>query len=123
MSEEKYKAYIQDKEEMILRDYLAVDRTLLANETSFMSYVRTSLTLIAAGATLVKFFDGNPIFQVLGWAFVAIGGWLVVHGYNRYSKVDIVLHKIKGEYIEQVKQSKSTRLKWVKLALQAIHKI
>ncbi len=122
MSEEKYTTYIHDQGEMILRDYLAVDRTMLANEASFMSYIRTALTLIAAGATLIKFFDGNPLFQVLGWAFVAIGGWLVMHGYNRFNKVDVVLHKIKGEYIEQAVKSKGSK-KWIKLALQAFNKI
>lgn len=122
MSEKEYTPYIQEREDMILRDYLAVDRTMLANETSFMSYVRTALTLIAAGATLVKFFDGNPFFQILGWGFVLIGGWLVVHGYNRYTKVDSVMHKIKGEYIEEAKNMKKPK-RWATLALKAIHKI
>lgn len=106
---------------MILRDYLAVDRTMLANEASFMAYVRTALTMIAAGATLVKFFDGNPIFQVLGWGFVMVGGWIVLHGYNKYSKTDEVLHKIKGEYME--KATKKNSKSWVSAAMRAIHKI
>lgn len=121
MSEDPYKPYIQEHDEMILRDYLAVDRTMLANEASFMSYVRTALTLIAAGATLVKFFDGNPIFQVLGWGFVMVGGWLVIHGYNRYARADLVLHKIKGEYIDKAHKKNSNS--WVTMILRAIHKI
>jgi putative membrane protein len=121
MSEEDYTPYIQEKEEMILRDYLAVDRTMLANEASFMSYVRTALTLIAAGATLVKFFDGNPIFQVIGWAFVMIGGWLVIHGYNRFARTDKVLHKIKGEYMEEAKKKSSNG--WVSIAIRALSRL
>ena len=75
--------------------------------------------LIAAGATLIKFFE-NPVMQVLGWIFVAVGGWLAVNGYQRYRKVDIVLHKVKGQYIE--KASKAKRNKgWISLALNALH--
>ena len=122
MSEEPYTPYIQEREEMILRDYLAVDRTMLANEASFMSYVRTALTLIAAGATLIKFFDNNPAFQVLGWGFVIAGGWLVLHGYNRFSKVNDVLHRIKGEYMEQADKLKNSK-GWVGAAIRAVHRL
>lgn len=41
--------------ELILRDHLAIDRTVLSNETTLFSYIRTSLALIAAGATLIHF--------------------------------------------------------------------
>lgn len=120
MSEDSYQPYIQDKEEMILRDYLAVDRTILANETSFMSYIRTSLTLIAAGATMIKFFD-NLFMAILGWSFIAIGAWLAFYGLRRYQHVDTVLHKIKGEYIEQSK--KVSRGKgWISLVMRALHR-
>lgn len=120
MSEDKYEPYIKEHDRMILRDYLAVDRTMLTNETSFMSYVRTSLTLIAAGATLVKFFDGNPLFQVFGWGLVLIGGWLVIHGYNRYTQVDEVLHRIRGDMNEA--QSRNNG-KFLSAARKALHKL
>ncbi len=120
MSEDTYNSYIEDKEEMILRDYLAIDRTIMANEAAFMSYIRTALTLIAAGATLIKFTD-NPFTQVVGWAFVGIGGWLGVHGYNRYQRTDETLHKVKGEYIERTGRLSNKR--WVGKAIRALHRI
>lgn len=119
MSEDSYAPYIEDREEMILRDYLAVDRTILANEASFMSYIRTALTLIAAGVTLIKFFD-NPIMSVLGWIFITVGGWLAVYGLNRYRRVDDVLHRIKGEYIEKSKKVNRGR-GWIVGAMRALH--
>lgn len=97
MSEKPYSSYMQDHKDKILRDYLAIDRTILTNETAFMSYVRTSLTLIAAGATLIKFFD-NEWMQFLGWTFVVVGGWLSLHGYSRYREVDTIMHQVKGDY-------------------------
>ena len=108
MSEDSYIAYEKDHEQMILRDYLAVDRTMMANETSFMSYIRTSLTLIAGGATLIKFFN-EPTMQALGWGFIIIGGWLAIHGYNRFRQVDIILHKVKGETVHRAKKLKTSK--------------
>lgn len=120
MSEDQYTPYIEDREEMILRDYLAVDRTILANEASFMSYIRTSLTLIAVGASMIKFFD-NPFLVVLGWIFVAVGGWLAVHGLTRYRHTDEVLHRIKGEYVEKSK-TVSRGKGWIAIAMRALHR-
>jgi len=39
---------------MILRDYLAIDRTKLANQRTLLSFIRTSLYLIVSGIALVK---------------------------------------------------------------------
>ncbi|HMR55279.1 MAG TPA: DUF202 domain-containing protein [Candidatus Doudnabacteria bacterium] len=109
MSEKPYSNYIKDHKSMILRDYLAIDRTVLTNETAFMSYVRTSLALIAAGVSLVKFFN-EPVMHILGWAFVGAGSWLALYGYSRYRKVDQLMHQVKGDYIEQqVKTHKKSK--------------
>lgn len=109
MSEEPYIAYENDHEQMILRDYLAVDRTMMANETSFMSYVRTSLTMIAAGVTLIKLFEDSSM-HILGWSFIVVGAWLVMHGYRRFRQIDVILHKVKGETVERAKGLKKSRL-------------
>ena len=109
MSEDTYIPYEKDHEQMILRDYLAVDRTMMTNETSFMSYVRTALTLIAAGATLLKFFNDQYI-GVLGWAFIIIGGWLAIHGYQRYRQIDEVMRKVKGETMHRATKLKKNKI-------------
>lgn len=56
MSEKPYHNIKSGDKELILRDYLAVDRTLLANESALLSYTRTSLTMLVAGVTLTHFF-------------------------------------------------------------------
>lgn len=110
MSEDVYAPFEKDHEQMILRDYLAVDRTMMTNETSFMAYIRTSLALIAAGASLIKFFN-DPTFQALGWGAIVIGGWLAIHGYNRFRQVDLILHKVKGETMHRAQRlSKSKKV-------------
>jgi len=109
MSEDSYLPYEKEHEQMILRDYLAVDRTMMTNETSFLSYIRTSLAMIAAGATMIKVFT-DPSAQAIGWAFIAAGGWLTIHGYNRYRKTDEILHKVKGETMHRAKRLKRSRI-------------
>ncbi|MFW5836229.1 MAG: DUF202 domain-containing protein [bacterium] len=59
-------------EEMILRDHLAVDRTVLANERTFLAYVRTLLALVLAGATVIRIFE-DPSLNIIGWTLVVVG--------------------------------------------------
>ena len=94
MTEDSYSSYTKNNKRMILRDYLAIDRTLLANETSFMAYVRTSLAMVMAGVAIIKFFD-SEYMQAVGWTFVTVGGWLSVHGYRRYKQMDHLMHDVK----------------------------
>lgn len=55
------------KEKLILRDWLAIDRTKLANERTFLSYLRTTLVLLGTGITLIKLSFFAEI-QELGYA-------------------------------------------------------
>ncbi len=50
-------------QEMILRDELAIDRTILANERTFLAYVRTALAFAVVGASCLKFLP--PIWALL----------------------------------------------------------
>ena len=53
----KEAVYNFKKEEMILRDFLAADRTLLANERTLLAYIRTGISLLAIAISLIKLFD------------------------------------------------------------------
>ena len=82
------------KEELILRDHLAIDRTVLSNESTLLAYIRTSLAVIAAGATLIHFFD--EIFIKLFGAICVIAGTIIlVLGYLRYRKMNKLIKEIK----------------------------
>ncbi|MGI9091363.1 MAG: DUF202 domain-containing protein [Gemmatimonadaceae bacterium] len=60
-------------------DDLAVDRTTLANERTFLAYARTALQCVVGGVSLIKFFDQTFAF-VLGWIFLVSGGIAAVTG-------------------------------------------
>ena len=69
--------------EFILRDWLALDRTVLANERTFLAYTRTSLTLVLAGLTFIRFF-GPDIWSTIGYISLISGTTLWVTGVKRY---------------------------------------
>ncbi|MBN2050412.1 MAG: DUF202 domain-containing protein [Spirochaetales bacterium] len=58
--------------DLILRDQLAIDRTILANERTFLAYCRTALALGLTGTSLLKFLEGVP-FDMAGWILIALG--------------------------------------------------
>lgn len=76
--------YIEyDTDEMSLRDYLALHRTKLANERTYLSYIRTALAISGGGITFAKFFE-DVIITTIGWIMVPIGVFLFLYGVRRY---------------------------------------
>ena len=97
MSEDQYSKFsAAENPEMILRDFLAVDRTVMANEVSFLSYIRTALTMLVAAITFLKFFD-STVLHLIGWALICLAGLLILHGATRYDAMERILHRISGE--------------------------
>lgn len=78
---------------LILRDYLAVDRTRLANERTLLSYLRTGLTLVIAGVSGYNVFQ-DKYMRILGLAAVFCGIGVMGIGLLRYKKVDDALSNI-----------------------------
>jgi len=68
-----------EDDQLILRDQLAIDRTILANERTFLAYVRTSMAVAVVGVSLFKFFDSfwadvaGFLFVVAAPIFMAVG--------------------------------------------------
>ncbi|HSF05818.1 MAG TPA: DUF202 domain-containing protein [Methylomirabilota bacterium] len=72
--------------DLILRDELAVDRTVLANERTLLSYIRTGLAFGVTGAGAIEFF-GSLIFLLLGWGMVGLAFLVVALGVWRFRQV------------------------------------
>lgn len=82
----------ETKEKIILRDYLALERTTLANERTLFSFVRTSLYLVVGGIGLIKLED----FENLRWVgqlAIAISVMLLLYGIVRYFLLKSKLNK------------------------------
>ena len=74
------------KSALILRDELAIDRTILANERTFLSYIRLAITLIIAGVSIVHF-AMEKWFETIGFLCVPVGVVAGVYGWHRYQKM------------------------------------
>ena len=82
------------REELILRDELAIDRTLLANERTLMAYVRLAITLIIAGVSIVHF-AMEKWFETIGFLCVPVGIAAGLFGWSRYQKMERQIREIR----------------------------
>jgi putative membrane protein len=77
----------ENNEEIILRDFLALQRTKLANERTLFAYIRTSLYLILAGMTLIQLRELGSI-QWIGILSIILSILFLVTGILRYIKLN-----------------------------------
>ena len=74
-------------DELILRDLLALDRTRLANERTFLAYVRTSIMVGVSGVSLIKLFPDSRFAQISGWALLPIAALLMLFAAGRFLRL------------------------------------
>ena len=80
--------------ELILRDELAIDRTLLANERTLLAYVRGGVALFLAGVTFVHFSE-RGWYTVLGVVCLPIAMVIVALGVQRFRRMDKAIKAIR----------------------------
>ena len=77
---------------LIIRDYLARQRTKMANERTLLSYIRTSLYFLVSGTALVKV-EGLANISDLGYISFAISIILIVVGFFTFFRVKRKMRK------------------------------
>ena len=70
--------------ELSLADYLAIDRTVLANERTALAYGHTVLALLVVGGTCIKFFD-STLMRVIGVLFIMLALAVTLVGAMRFA--------------------------------------
>ena len=104
MTENPYERF--QCEDLILRDELAIDRTILANERTVLAYFRSALTLIIVGVTFLHFFE-KGVLHYIGIVFVPFGLVVGVFGFIRYRKMNkailIVRKSLKQDIVNTTK--------------------
>ena len=94
------------RDETILRDQLALDRTRLANERTLLAYVRTAFMLVVAGATALKLFVETPSILVTAWLFIVAGAFVAVLGTWRFESMRRLINtRMAGLVPEQTGQN------------------
>ncbi|WP_162419101.1 DUF202 domain-containing protein [Cyclobacterium roseum] len=83
------------EETLIVRDFLARQRTKLANDRTLLSYIRTSLYFIVSGTALIKVNDLENVKE-LGYFSFLISLVLLILGFINFFRLKRKLNK--GRY-------------------------
>lgn len=79
----KFTENYENKDEIILRDHLAMERTKLANERTLLSYIRTSLYLVLGGIAFLGMKDLSEI-RNLGYFSLVLSIVILTIGIFRF---------------------------------------
>lgn len=82
--------------ELILRDELAIDRTLLANERTLLAYLRSGVALFIAGVSIIHF-SQEGWFWAIGFACLPAGAATIGIGLRRFWKMNTAISLIRRQ--------------------------
>ncbi len=83
----KFTSKFNNQEDIILRDYLALERTKLANERTLLSYMRSALYLMLGGIAIIQL-EGFESIKFLGFVSLGLTIILVIVGVYRFQKLN-----------------------------------
>ncbi len=92
--------------DLILREKLALQRTELANQSTFLSFLRTSMYFLMAGLTLQNLFHGDKyaFFEILLFIISAVVIVLGIFNYFRHKKLinqsEVHVGNYQSEYLK-----------------------
>lgn len=102
----------ENKEEVILRDFLALERTRLANERTLLAYIRSSLYLVLGGIAFLQLNDFVNI-RWLGYVALVLSIFFIIIGISRFVQLNRSLrkhyyaNKLKQEVLQQEKNERA----------------
>lgn len=76
----------RNREPLILRDHLALERTRLSNERTLLSYIRSSLYLLIGGIALVQI-EGYGDLRYVGYLALLLCVLFVLVGFLRFFRL------------------------------------
>ena len=88
----KFHYQYENKESIILRDFLALERTRLANERTLLAYVKAALYLLLGGIALIQI-KGFADLSWLGYVAIGLSVLFVAIGIHRYFRLKHQLHE------------------------------
>ena len=64
-------------------DALNFGRTALANERTLLAFIRTAISLLAAGVGFILILE-HPLLIAIGWVFIGLAVFVGMEGYNAF---------------------------------------
>lgn len=77
---------VQEFDELTLRDFLAIDRTKLANSRTFLAYLRTALMMAVSAITIIKLLPQFRILKFIGYSLIPIAIGVFIVGLAQFFK-------------------------------------
>jgi putative membrane protein len=96
-----------DCNDLILRDELAVDRTLLANERTLPAYLRSGAALLIAGVSIMHF-STQDWFWAIGIACIPAGILTGMIGIDRYRRMKKSIFLVRRQPEKATKETEKT---------------
>lgn len=86
--------------DLILRERLALQRTILANQSTFLSFLRTSMYFLIAGLSLknVLKIDNSIVIEIVLFSFSGIILLIGIANYFKHKKSILENKKHIGDY-------------------------
>lgn len=81
--------------DLILREKLAIQRTHLANQTTFLAFLRTAMYFFVAGLSINSFFSFEETNLVM-WCFFVITLLLILFGILNFFKNRKIVQESEG---------------------------
>lgn len=73
-----------ESEKLILRDYLATERTHLANERTLLAYLRTAFIVFVAALTFLKLFEYHWVIGMAALSLIPVALFIGTFGVYRF---------------------------------------
>lgn len=80
------------KKDLIIRDDLAVHRTILSNERSLMAQTSAFFTAFIAGVSLIRLFESG-FLHLVGFIFIFVGLIILIDGMKKYFQMKRLISK------------------------------
>lgn len=101
LTDDLFKRFVE--KELNLNDQLAAIRSILASERTFLAYQRTALATLAAGFTLIQFFQGVEML-IIGWLLIPVAIFTLAIGFVRYRKTRKYIFKLEKDFVRNSHQ-------------------
>lgn len=79
----KKKLKVQEQKNAEIRDHMAAERTIFANERTLMAYLRTAMTISVGGFVAIKL-SNDLYLEIIGVILIPIGIILGIYSFVRY---------------------------------------
>ena len=95
----KKKLKHQERKNAEIRDQMALQRTIFANERTLMAYLRTSIALIGGGFAAVKL-SQHVYMEVIGILLMLAGVALALYSFYRYLQKQKLIQRQRQDYAQ-----------------------